>query len=124
MLIFVYGTLRRGEHNHVELGPARYVGEVWTAPSYELVDMGHYPALLESGSDAVRGELYDVPDSWLARLDLFEDVPTLYERKQVALAGDHALGYVMRRELAGDAPRIESGDWCARSTSTSTMTMR
>jgi gamma-glutamylcyclotransferase (GGCT)/AIG2-like uncharacterized protein YtfP len=114
MLIFVYGTLRRGEHNHVELGPARYVGEAWTAARYELVDMGHYPALLEAGQDAVRGELYEVPDSWLASLDLFEDVPTLYERKPVALAHDHALGYVMRREVAGEAPRIESGDWRAR----------
>jgi len=117
MLIFVYGTLRRGEHNHLQLGPAQYVGEAWTAPRYELVDMGHYPALLEAGADAVRGELYDVPDSWLSHLDAFEDVPTLYERKPVRLNDAHVPGYVayvMRREVAGSAPRISSGDWCAR----------
>lgn len=114
MLIFVYGTLRRGEHNHPELGPARYVAETWTAPRYELVDMGQYPALLEAGHDAVRGELYEVPESWLAHLDWFEDVPTLYERKPIALSDARALAYVMRRELAGSAPRIASGDWCAR----------
>jgi len=114
MLIFVYGTLRRGEHNHLQLGPARYVREAWTAPHYELVDLGDYPALLESGADAVRGELYEVPDSWLSHLDAFEDVPTLYERKQISLDDAHALGYVMRRDVAGSAPRISSGDWCAR----------
>lgn len=114
MLIFVYGTLRRGEHNHSQLGPAEYVGEAWTAPHYELVNLGHYPALLEAGTDAVRGELYDVPDSWLSHLDAFEDVPTLYERKSIALGDAQALGYVMRRDLAVGAPRISSGDWCAR----------
>jgi gamma-glutamylcyclotransferase (GGCT)/AIG2-like uncharacterized protein YtfP len=113
MLIFVYGTLRRGEHNHVQLGPARFVGEAWTTPHYELVDMGDYPALLETGADAVRGELYDVPESWLSHLDAFEDVPTLYERKLITLNQAQALGYVMRREVAGAAPRIPSGDWCA-----------
>jgi gamma-glutamylcyclotransferase (GGCT)/AIG2-like uncharacterized protein YtfP len=114
MLIFVYGTLRRGESNHAELGPARYLEDAWTSASYELVDLGHYPALLEGGDDAVRGELYEVPESWVARLDVFEDVPSLYERKQIEISGASALGYVMRREIAGDAPRIASGDWSER----------
>lgn len=113
MLIFVYGTLLRGESNHRELGPARYLAEARTLPRYELVDLGHYPALLEHGHDAVSGELYDVPDSWVAHLDLFEDVPTLYERKTIALASGAAIGYVMRRELAGAAQRIASADWRA-----------
>ena len=115
MLIFVYGTLRRGESNHCELGPSHYVAQALTAPCYELVDLGPYPALLEHGGDAVHGELYEVPDHWLGHLDLFEDVPTLYERKPIAIADmTEVLGYVMRRELAGAAQRIASGDWCAR----------
>jgi gamma-glutamylaminecyclotransferase len=114
MVIFVYGTLLRGEANHAQLGPAQYLAEAETAPRYELVDMGHYPALLEGGTDAIRGELYEVPDSWLAHLDVFEDVPTLYERKDIALEGSQALGYVMKREVAGTAPRVASGDWRVR----------
>lgn len=121
MLVFVYGTLRRGECSHHELGPARYVRDAITAPHYELVDLGEYPALLEGGGDAVRGELYEVPETWLAHLDWFEDVPTLYERKAVAVLGSsqeshesRALGYVMPREVAAQAPRIESGDWQRR----------
>ena len=114
MLIFVYGTLRRGESNQHQLRAARFVSYASTAACYELVDMGHYPALLEGGHDTVRGELYEVPASWLGHLDAFEEVPTLYERKPIEIAGMQVLGYVMRREVARDAPRIPSGDWCAR----------
>ena len=114
MLIFVYGTLLRGESNHRELGPARFVADACTEPRYELVSLGHYPALLEHGSDAVRGEIFDVPEEWLGHLDLFEDVPTLYERKRITLTNSDAIAYVMRRDVASGAPRIPSGDWRAR----------
>jgi gamma-glutamylcyclotransferase (GGCT)/AIG2-like uncharacterized protein YtfP len=62
----------------------------------------------------VRGEIFDVPEEWLGHLDLFEDVPTLYERKSVALTHGEVIAYVMRREAAGAAPRIASGDWRVR----------
>lgn len=115
MLIFVYGTLRRGEPNHRELGEARFVGRARTAPVYELVDLGSFPALLEGGSTAVQGELYEVDESWVGRLDAFEEAPELYDRKPVWLEGEAALAYVMRRDVAGPAPRIPSGDWRRRS---------
>jgi gamma-glutamylcyclotransferase (GGCT)/AIG2-like uncharacterized protein YtfP len=114
MLLFVYGTLRRGEPSHSELGPARYIRDCVTTPCYELVSLGPYPALLEAGRDAVLGELYEVPEVHIEHLDRFEDVPALYERKPILIVGAQALGYVMRRELAGAAPRIPSGDWRAR----------
>jgi gamma-glutamylaminecyclotransferase len=113
MLLFVYGTLRQGERNHAELSGARFVREASTHPRYQLVDMGGFPALLEGGTTAVRGELYEVEEHFLPRLDRFEDVPTLYERKPVSIPGASALGYVMRREVARTAPLIPSGDWCA-----------
>lgn len=113
MLLFVYGTLRQGQKNHAELRGARFVREAVTAPSYELVDMGGYPGLLEGGSTAVRGELYEVEERHWPHLDAFEDVPSLYERKPVTVRGADALGYVMRRETAHAAPQIPGGDWCA-----------
>jgi gamma-glutamylcyclotransferase (GGCT)/AIG2-like uncharacterized protein YtfP len=114
MLIFVYGTLRRGEPNHRELAGARFVATAQTAPVYDLVDLGAYPALLEGGVTAVRGELYEVDDGGVERLDDFEDVPALYDRKAVAIPGSPALAYVMRRDIAGPAPVIASGDWRRR----------
>jgi len=111
MLLFVYGTLCRGEPNHRVLGKARFVGRARTAPVYELVDLGNFPALLEGGETAVHGELYEVDESWVGHIDAFEDVPSLYDRKPVWLEGEAAIGYVMRRDVAGPAPRIPSGDW-------------
>jgi gamma-glutamylcyclotransferase (GGCT)/AIG2-like uncharacterized protein YtfP len=114
MLLFVYGTLRRGEPNHQELGGARFIARVRTAPVYELVDLGHFPALVEGGTTAVQGELYEVDEHWVDRLDAFEEAPELYDRKHVRLEGDTVLAYVMRRDVAGPAPRIPSGDWRRR----------
>lgn len=116
MLLFVYGTLRLGEVNHRQLAGALFRAVVATAPAYELVDMGGYPALLEGGSTAVRGELYEIDPSHLTMLDLFEDVPLLYDRKTVRLGAVDAETYIMRRDVAGAAPRIESGDWRAHRT--------
>lgn len=117
MLLFVYGTLRSGAENHAELRGARFSGRARTAPAYELIDCGEYPALVEGGADAIEGELYEVDDALLCRLDVFEDVPALYERKLVSMALDSPRSveaYVMRRESALCAPRIASGDWCSR----------
>jgi gamma-glutamylcyclotransferase (GGCT)/AIG2-like uncharacterized protein YtfP len=111
MLLFVYGTLRSGQSNHRELSRARFVRASATVANYELVDLGAYPALLEGGKTAVHGELYEVTDALLAELDIFEDVPTLYERKSVALRDGRAMAYVMPPERARRAPRIATGDW-------------
>jgi gamma-glutamylaminecyclotransferase len=113
VLLFVYGTLRRGEPNHLELGEARFLRSVWTEPRYELVDLGDYPALLEDGDAPVAGELYEVDAALLGWLDRFEDVPELYERKSVATPDGAVLAYVMSRARAGHAPRIANGDWQA-----------
>lgn len=113
MLLFVYGTLRHGEPNHSQLSDARFLSEAITEPRFELVDLGGYPALLEGGGTAVRGELYEIGDALLRRLDVFEDVPQLYERTEIYVGGARAHVYVLPRDRATCAPRIRSGDWRA-----------
>lgn len=116
MLLFVYGTLCLGESNHRQLAGGLFRARASTAAEYELVDMGGYPALLEGGNIAVRGELYEIDPSHLSLLDAFEDVPLLYDRKTVRIGDVEAETYIMRRALAGAAPRIRSGDWRAHRT--------
>jgi gamma-glutamylaminecyclotransferase len=122
MLLFVYGTLRRGADNHDQLRGARLLGSARTRAAYELVDMGGYPALLEAGRTAVVGELYEVEETLRRKLDAFEEVPTLYVRKHVSLdaaserlcrqhGSSLAEAYVMRRAQAASAPRLEDGNW-------------
>ena len=76
-ILFVYGTLKRGERNYFRLADQEFLGEVLTAPRYRVVDLGPYPGLVRDAASglAVHGELFAVTDRCLAELDAFEDVP-------------------------------------------------
>lgn len=84
-MVFVYGSLRRGERHHAELEGARYAGVCRTAPRYRLRSLGQYPALELHGDESVDGELYEVDAVLLVRLDEFEGCPELYQRAEVML---------------------------------------
>jgi gamma-glutamylaminecyclotransferase len=89
--LFVYGSLRRGRENHDELEGARYVGPARTEPRYRLVQQKGYRALVE-GDRTIEGELYDVDEEVMDRLDAFEG--TGYVRATVMLAdGTSAFAY-------------------------------
>lgn len=84
---FVYGTLRRNEkYHHLLRGAALIADQAWT--SGELFDTGcGYPAVQESESEVVHGELYLVTDEQLEKMDELEDYregrnDNLYERKK------------------------------------------
>lgn len=112
VLLFVYGTLMRGQSAHALLGPgARLVAEAVTAPRFTLVDMGEYPALVEGGTTAVRGELFEIDAALLPALDRYEDVPELYERRSIEIGGQPAIAYVLHPELSRGVAVIASGDW-------------
>jgi gamma-glutamylcyclotransferase (GGCT)/AIG2-like uncharacterized protein YtfP len=117
MLLFVYGSLRRGQQHHDQLRDARFVHDARTEACYELVRVDAYPALVEGGSTAVSGELYEVDAQLLAALDEFEEAPAVYQRQPLRIAepaGVRAEGYVMAADRARDAARIPSGDWSKR----------
>ena len=91
MRLFVYGSLRRGRENHDELDGAEYVGPARTEPRYRLVQQEGYRALIE-GDRTIEGELYDVDEEMMSRLDEFEG--NGYRRSTVALAdGSNAFAY-------------------------------
>ncbi len=96
--LFVYGSLRRGRENHDELEGAKYVGSARTDARYRLVQRDGYRALVD-GDRVIEGELYDVSEELIARLDAFEG--SGYVRATVALAdGSTAFAY-----WSADGPR-------------------
>lgn len=113
-LVFVYGTLLRGECNHRLLRSARLVCAAITAPRYLLVDLGAFPAMLDTGRTAVRGEVYACDASTLAALDRLEGHPRFYERRTVSLARGPANteAYFLNSQRR-DAQPIRTGDWRA-----------
>src|SRR5262245_14117457 len=76
-LLFVYGTLKRGCHNHRLLLHSQYIGEAQLAPNFVLRGEG-IPFLcpVEPGTGLwVEGEVYEVTPCQLHRLDSFEGHP-------------------------------------------------
>jgi|RhiMethySRZTD1v2_1073278.scaffolds.fasta_scaffold52470_5 gamma-glutamylcyclotransferase (GGCT)/AIG2-like uncharacterized protein YtfP len=116
-LLFVYGSLKRGFLHHDFLAGSAFVRAASTAPGYQLVLQGEYPALaLDPGAPGVvEGELYLVGDELLPELDHFEGCPELYQRENVVLDdGTTALSYVISAGRAASLPRVAGAAWVKR----------
>jgi gamma-glutamylcyclotransferase (GGCT)/AIG2-like uncharacterized protein YtfP len=116
--LFIYGTLMPGLRLEAEMHGARFLGAA-QVPG-RLVDLGRYPGLL-SGEGVVTGEVYEVDDTHLARLDVVEDmvpgnrVASQYWREVVTVCGGPLQGqqvqtYVYNRPIDG-CTSIAHGDY-------------
>ena len=90
--LFVFGTLKRGFPNYeVGMSGLRFVGRCRTCEAYPLVVAGKWfsPVLIfEAGlGSRVFGELFEVDDAALERLDFFEHVhlPAGHNRMKIAV---------------------------------------
>ncbi|HEY3758066.1 MAG TPA: gamma-glutamylcyclotransferase family protein [Opitutaceae bacterium] len=87
-VIFVYGTLKENGENHRYLEGQVFLGEAATESSYKLYQLDDYPGLVEAaaGGVAVAGELWEVDDFTLRRIDVLEGTKVgLYRRGLVRL---------------------------------------
>ena len=114
-LVFVYGSLRRGGAGamSIRFPDSEFITEAKVSGS--LYDLGAYPGLLldESASPVV-GEVYEVDDETLKRLNDFE-ASSNYLRKQVEITlGAHSRLcwiYEPNPEFYSLRALITSGDW-------------
>ena len=98
-LLFVYGSLKRGQANHRELRGARFVAESRTVAAFALSEVSGYPALVPGGR-AISGELYELDRALLGDLDEFEG--EAYERREIRLEDDQiVIAYVARAPTLG-----------------------
>lgn len=107
-LVFVYGTLKRGCSNHHFLAEQRFVGEARTVPGFRLYNLGGYPGMVPHATDrdGVTGEIWEVDEACLRRLDALEGLAEgLYRREPIPLLPPHAgqgiEGYLYARTIAG-----------------------
>jgi len=105
--LFVYGTLKRGHRLNRHLDGQSYLGEGQTLPEFRLLNCGWYPALVESNEGrSIRGEVWQVNEETLQRLDEVEDVGSgLYERREISLLAPFddaaAITYVYLQDVTG-----------------------
>jgi gamma-glutamylcyclotransferase (GGCT)/AIG2-like uncharacterized protein YtfP len=109
-LVFVYGTLKRGEVNHHWLEGASWLGESKLL-GVLLHDLGPFPMAVIGDGTAI-GEVYAVDEPGLARLDELEGYPRLYDRQVLSLNdGRQAWVYLGRPRQVRHAPLLAGGIW-------------
>lgn len=88
--VFVYGTLKNGQPNHYWLtnptnGLAEFLTKGKTKNQFPLVIGTQYnvPFLLMSPGNGrnINGEIYEIDEKMLEKLDVLEDYPRLYDRQ-------------------------------------------
>lgn len=92
-LVAVYGTLRKGFHNHKLLRHSNCLGSGQTIEQYAMVCTGIpyvLPGHREDGYN-IHVEVYAVDDSVLASLDRLENHPDWYQRAKTKISLDNGL---------------------------------
>lgn len=112
-LVFVYGTLRKGQSNAHYLSSCELLGSFETQPEFALYDLGAYPGII-SGKKSVSGEVYMVDDEVLKQLDVLEDIPVEYRRETIQTDFGPAWVYIYQLSTSQNGSEIISGDWCQR----------
>lgn len=113
MIVFVYGSLKQGFHNHRLMEGATYVGEAQVAGA-KMFSLGSFPAVVH-GTGVVYGEVWEVSGAQAQALDRLEGHPTFYKREELLVEMDDgelhsAWVYIYQ----GDTSRnrhIEGGVW-------------
>ena len=88
MIIFVYGSLKKGKKLSHFLKNAKYLGEAITCKPYPLIlsKSKWYPYLFDKNDGfKIKGEVYKIDYSTLKKLDRLEETPFYYYRKQICV---------------------------------------
>lgn len=83
MLVFVYGTLLSGYGNNALLYTSTFVGRAETQDKMSMGARGIPYVTNKRQETKITGEVYDVTNEVLGRLDRLEGHPDFYERKRI-----------------------------------------
>jgi len=109
-LVFVYGTLRRGQGNYKRLlTSSEWLGE-HVVSGWDMYDLGAFPAVVRGHGD-VTGDVFRVTPDTFARLDMLEGYPRFYDRELIETPAGAAWVYC-HNDIPSNRP-IPSGDWVA-----------
>lgn len=113
-LVMVYGSLRKGLHNHYLLEGSESVGTEVITSGYRMVSLGGFPALLRATADRetpIVTEVYKVTPQTLLILDSLEGHPDWYKREKIVTEHGSAWVYVMPPGGYDDNRLVPNGDW-------------
>lgn len=118
MIVFVYGSLRKGFGNHELLSNSDFLGRT-KVKDMDMYNLGAFPMCFE-GDGIITVEAYDVSESTLKTLDRLEGIPTFYDRKWVT-ATNRQEGWIYVGVSKGYMyNKVVTGDWKDATTKTHT----
>ncbi|XP_072030146.1 putative gamma-glutamylcyclotransferase CG2811 isoform X2 [Amphiura filiformis] len=120
-LVFVYGTLKRGQPNHEKMtnpdnGQATFIGEARTVEKWPLVIATKFniPFMLDKPGlgHHVTGEVFKVDENMLDVLDELERHPVFYRRRLTNIQLTHTKDAISTADdmKAGEQEMCQSGE--------------
>lgn len=101
-VVFVYGTLIRGQRNHRLLADSDFIGAA-ELEGFAMYDLDYFPGIQPEAGSRVKGELFRVDEWTLSALDRLEGEGYLYVRQEVIVFQDttpiRALTYVYNKPV-------------------------
>lgn len=94
--VLVYGSLMKGYWNHPLIADQKCIG-TGILKGYEMYHVHSFPGIIKGNiSDFIVGEVYEVPEDVLKRLDRLESEGELYIRKleKVSINNEEIEAYV------------------------------
>jgi gamma-glutamylcyclotransferase (GGCT)/AIG2-like uncharacterized protein YtfP len=111
--VAVYGSLRKGFHNHKLLKGYKFLGVAEVA-GFDMYDLGSFPAATY-GTGKITVEVYEIGARALKALDHLEGFPSFYDRAVTETPFGDAIIYMMPslpRQYS--SRKVKSGNWAAR----------
>ncbi len=87
-LVFVYGTLKQGFHNHYILEDSEFLGSGFTVEKCAMYENGIPYIVKDEAISRIQGEIYSVDNETLEILDRLERHPEWYCREEVDVVMD------------------------------------
>lgn len=84
--LFVYGTLKAGEYNHIYLDNATFLYRAQTSDKFAMVGADHeFPYILGESDKGhhIIGEVYEIDEDTKEMLDIVEGVPLSYIEREI-----------------------------------------
>lgn len=112
-LVAVYGSLKRGYHNHIYLSESELIATDRIG-GFDMFSLGSYPMVVE-GTGEIDVEVYKVSPDTFARLDRLEGYPDFYDRTKVSVKVNNqerqAWLYIGDNEQVKGLRRVVDGNW-------------
>ena len=110
--IFVYGTLKKGHGNwhYILKNHSLFMGEHTTEPVFTMIDLGAFPGVLADGDTRIKGEVFEIDDETMRRVDSLEGYPEFYNRQQIETQFGPAWMYYLGDSYRGYR-QVENGEW-------------